>query len=292
MFEKLVQDINNRKEEEKFTLDISKNATINTGYFREQISSLDKIPDNELYLLVRETYKVILKDIMNRNDVQYIDTFTNAKFLTALIQVLSGVELEYEEKICCNKLAYDYLTLKNNDTSIKQLLYTVSKMVNRDKIPALLSFGIPENLAVQMALARYSSIKESINVKRLNFIITTSSKAIMTEQNIVWIYEKLFDNFTPIFEGTMFDVYDEEEEWVNDDIMEIYSTISLAVLTILNNMPSVNIRKVLISYSGDYQSLYSDNSNSYRFSLNALSADYNRIIAIVEALKAESIYVP
>ena len=89
-----------------------------------------------------------------------------------------------------------------------------------------------------------------------------------------------------------FFVYDDEEEWVTEEIMEIYSTISLAVLLILNNMTSDKIRKVLISYTGDYNALYSGNSNSYRFSMKAISTDYSRIIDVVEALKEEGIYVP
>ena len=292
MFEKFISDVNNRPEEEKVSIDISKNPAINKEFLRYQLNSLDTIPDNELFGIIKETYPHILEEIMSRNDAQYIDAFMKPKFLSAFIQVLSGVQLDLIQRTCCNKLAYDYFTIKNNDPYIKQMFYSLSKMVNRDIIPNLLSLGIPENLAVQIALARYSSTKENINVKRVNFIITTSPKEIMTLQTIIWIYEKLFDSFTPIFEGTMFDVYDDEEEWVTDDIMEIYSTISLAVLEILNNMPSINIRKVLISYTGDFETLYSKKPDSYRFSMSALSADYERITNVVDALRSEKIFVP
>lgn len=293
MFEKFISDISNAPEEKKVKIDISKNPAINKEFFTQQLDSLDTIPENQLCDLVKETYPYILEEIMARNDIGYINAFTNARFLSVLIQTLSSAEqLTLEQRICCNKLAYDYFTLKDKDQYIKQLLYTLSKMVNRDIIPGLLSLGIPENLAAHLALARYSSTDEVVNVKRVNFIITTSPKELMTLQNIIWIYEKLFDNFTRIFEGTMFDVYDEDEEWVTDDIMEVYSTISLAILEILNNMPSINIRKVLISYAGDFATLHSGKSNSYRFSLSSISQDYNRITDIVEMLKAEKIYVP
>ena len=293
MFDKIMSDLINQEEEPKdISINLSKSPAINRDFFKEQANSLDTISDRELYDIVKATHNSILEEIMSRNDAQYIDIFTNPRFLTTLIQVLGNVALDYEERVCCNKLAYDYFTLKNNDAYIKQLFYTLSKIVNRDKIPALLSIGLPENLAIQLALARYSSTREIINAKRVNFIITTSPKELMTEQNIVYIYEKLFDNFTPIFTATMTDVYDDEEEWVTEEIMEIYSTISLAVLLILNNMTSDKIRKVLISYTGDYNALYSGNSNSYRFSMKAISTDYSRIIDVVEALKEEGIYVP
>jgi len=294
MFEKFINDVKKQAEVEETTvsINISNNPALNKDYLRNRIDYIDSIEDDELYKIVKETHRSILEEIMTRNDSQYIDAFTNPKFLLALIRVLSNVTLDHSERVCCNKLAYDYFTLKNNDSYIKQLFYTLSKNVNRDKIPLLIAIGIPENLAIQLALARYSSNKENINVKRVNFIITSSPISIMNEQTIVYIYEKLFDNFTPIFSATMTDVYDDEEEWVTDEIMEIYSTISLAVLTILNNMPSDKIRKVLISYTGDYNSLYSGQTNASRFSLNALSSDYSRITAVVEALKEENVFVP
>lgn len=293
MFEKLVDDINNQTEEAKdISIDLAKSPAINRNFFKDQMEYIDTIRDRDLYNLVKEAHRSILEGIMTKNDTSYIDAFTNPRFLSALIQVLGNVTLDHEERICCNKLAYDYFTLKNNDSYIKQLFYNLSKIVNRDKIPSLLSIGVPENLAIHLALARYSSNKESINVKRVNFIITTSPKEVMTEQNIVYIYERLFDNFTPIFTATMTDVYNDEEEWVTDDIMEVYSTVSLAVLLILNNMTSDKIRKVLISYTGDYNALYSNRPNSKRFSLRSLSADYSRITSVVEALQEEGVYVP
>lgn len=296
MFEKLINDIeSNQKESPMVKIDLSKNPLVNKDFFRDRIQEIDIIQDKDLYDLVKESHKSILEDIMNRNDAQYIDAFTNPRFLSALIQVLRDTTLEYDERVCCNKLAYDYITLKNNDDYIKQLFYSLSKIVNRDKIPSLVAIGLPENLATYIALARYSSTKEIINMKRMNFILTTSPIELMTEQVIVHIYEVLVDRFTPLFVGTMFDVYDEDgpdEDWITDDIMEIYSTVSNAVLFILNNMTSDKIRQVLISYAGDYQALYSDKPNSYRFSMKCISGDFERIRNVLEALKLEGVIIP
>jgi len=292
MFESFIKDIKNTPNESKeMTIDIGNNPFINKDYFRYHLDNIDSISDSELFNTIRTGYTNILEETMN-NDTTHLKALTNPRFLSVFIQVVGSTQLDLLHRICCNKLAYDYFTTSDTDQYIKQLFYSLSKMVNRDIIPGLLSLGIPEDLAVQLALARYSSTKEIVNVKRVNFIITTSPKEIMTLQTIVWIYEKLFDSFTPLFEGTMFDVYNDEEEWVTEDIMEIYSTVSLAVLEIMNNMPSINIRKVLISYTGDFETLYSKTPGAYRFSMKALSADYERITNVVDSLRLENIYVP
>jgi len=249
-------------------------------------------PDNELYDILKTSYKYILKDIFDKKDTSYLDVFTTPRFISLLTQVLNSVVLTHYERITCNKLCYDYFTLKANDPYIKELLFILAKMVNKDKIPGLLGIGLPDNVATYMALARFSDSKETVNIKRLNFIIMTSSIHLMNPQMIVYIYEKLFDVASMFITQTMFDVFNDELEWVTDNIMEVYSNMSLAILVILNNLPSKVIRDILTSYTSEFTILYAGNMRAVRFSMRALSTDFNRIIAIAEQLEEEGIYVP
>ena len=130
---------------------------------------------------------------------------------------------------------------------------------------------------------------QSSNVKRLNFAIYHRYE-IMTEQIIIYIYEKLFDNFSDLFQATMLEVYSKEQQ--NDfgeNFMEVYGLVSLAILVFLNNMTSENIRKVLIRYEEELKLL------SYppvRFSLRALSNDYSRVLSMVDKLNMSGHYIP
>lgn len=296
MLDDFMKDLQTNATDKKLVdVNIMDTPVFNVQILYDKLSNIDSLSDKELYSILKIGYKELLEDIFKKDTPLYLSLLTNSKFITIFTQVMSTEMLDYDHTIYCNKIAYDYLTLSNNkDKYIEQLYYTLSKVVNRGIIPGLLSLGIPENLASYMALARYSSLKELINVERVNFIIVSSPKEVMTEQMIVWIYEKLFDRFTPLFEGTMFDVVkDEDDDQYNDDMLEVYSTISLAILDIMNNLPSQDIRKVLISYVGDYEILYrKPGEKTIRFSMRSLSDDYVRINQVVQALELENIYVP
>lgn len=293
MFENFVTQVMNKQEPEQINIGLYGNPVFNSELLKEQLYSLDTIPDRDLYNIVRASFDSILKDIFKKEDAKYLEVFTTPKFLTVLTQVVSTMQLTDQQRVYCNKLAYDYMTYPHEtDPYVKQLFLSLSRMINRNHISQLMAIGIQEDLASYMALARYSSENEGINVKRLNLIICTSPIELMTEQMIVYIYEKLFDRVTALFENIMFDVYDDEEEWATEEVMEIYSTVSLAILEIMNNMPSNDIRKVLISYTADFEALYNADMKKVRFSMKSISSDFSRISQVVEQLKAENIYVP
>lgn len=272
--------------------EVLNNPLFNPDGFRIKLSNMDNLTDRDLYNLIKENYETILSDIFMKENPSYIELFTNSRFLSIMIQVMSSIiDVPYNIRVYCNKLAYDYLTYneKSDDKYITQLFLSLSKTVNKMIIPTLIGLGLSEELASYLALARYSSLKEMVNVKRLNFVIMTSSTTVMTEQMIVNIYCKLFTKCTTLFEGTMFNVFKQHE--MNEDMDLIYSTISLAVLDVLNSMTTADIRSVLMSYAQDYSALYKN--TGVRFPIESISyVDYGRILDIVDALKAEQIYVP
>lgn len=290
-FIKEVKEHNPYVEPNMVHVNILGSPVLNLQVLKEKMMNINNLTDQQLYDLIMSSYDNILSDIFINGDTKYLEIFTHHRFLTILNQVMYKVNLSYDNRIYCNKIAYDYITLAGNpDQYTKDLLLALAKTVNRDLIPGLVGLGLSEDLATKLVLSRFSSKKELVNIKRLNFAICSSDSRVMTPQMIVWIYEKLIDNFTFLFEGTMFDLCDPRT--VTSEFSEIYSYISLAVLDILNNMPSENIKKVLSAYSGDFYSIMNTN-HCVRFSMQSLSMDYFRITQVVEYLKSvENIYVP
>ena len=102
---------------------------------------------------------------------------------------------------------------------------------------------------------------------------------------IIYIYEKLFDHVLPLFEGIMTDSIDDDADYMTDDMWLVYSNISLAILEIINNMPSEMIMTILRAYNETYYKLYGNVKP--RFNINGISDDYIRILRCLEFLKIQ-----
>lgn len=257
--------------------------------FKTSISSIPQMDENQLSNLVRNHLDSITSDILN-NDPSYSVILRDRKFVSAFVRTILNSPISFETRTACNKITYDYLTCPDSDNYIKDQYIMMSKVINSDVIGALRSIGLDDNTADILALCRYSSFNEKTNVKRLNFAMYQKPVQIMTEQMIVWIYEKLFTRISDLFYATMFEVYSPEQEDIfGENFMEIYGTVGLAVLLILNNMTSINIRKVLVGYSDEWQL---SRRPKTRFSLHSLSGDYSRILNVVDSLTSEGYIIP
>lgn len=292
-FDKFVQYEKTKPLSENVNLNISENPNINKGLLDSIINNgtINNYSDEELYELVSNNLRGLLLNIFERKDQRYIKMIISDRFLRILIQVVNTIDIDYMNKIYLNKLCYDYLTLDDNSKNniISDLIYHLAKITNKQHIPILVGVGIPEKIACYIVLSRFSTNNEFINIKRMNFVIMTANIDI-TEQMIVNIYENLFDRVTQLFEATMLDVIDTNEEWYNDDIDERYSLITLALLDILDSLPTDAIHRVLDDYVRLYNTSYS--GRPVRCDLRCLSGDYTRIRDIAEDMYNRGIRLP
>lgn len=279
----------------KDTVDISvsDNPNINKSLLDSIINNgtITNYSDEELYALVSNNLRGLLLNIFERKDQKYIKMIISDRFLRILIQVVNTIEVDYMNKIYLNKLCYDYLTLdeESKNVVISDLIYHLAKITNKKHIPILIGAGIPEKIACYIVLSRFSTNNEFINVDRMNFVIMTAN-IDFKEQMIVDVYQNLFDRVSQLFEATMLDVIDTNEEWYTEEIDERYSLITLAVLDILNSLPSDAIRRVLDDYVKVYHTLFTGKPT--RCDLRSLSGDYERIRVIVEEMYNSGIKLP
>lgn len=284
----------NRQEFKQTTdINVANNPSINTNLLDTIINNgtLNYYSDEQLFVLLSSNLRGFLLNIFERKDQRYINMIISERFLKVLIEVVRHIEVDYMDKIYLNKLCYDYLTcddhFKNN--IINDLIYTLAKITNKKHIPLLVGCGIPEKIACYIVLSRFSSNNEFVNVTRMNFVIMTAN-INFTEQMIVDVYQNIFERVTYLFEATMLDVPDTNEEWYTEEIDERYSLITLAVLDILNSLDSAAIRRVLNDYVEVYYT--SHRGKKTRCDLRSLSADYERIRNIVEDMYVQGIRIP
>lgn len=315
VLDKFIQEVQTAPEptKEMVQMDLINNPKINKDLLKQKIVHNVEMTDEELMVLLNESYEDILMCIFELDDLQYLQFVTTPRFISNLTKIISSniKTIQHQTKIHINKLVYDYITRHTKDANpadteyMNTLMVNLAKIVNETHIRALIGVGVDINTADFLALARFSSINESVNIRRVNFIICTTldkmydvagdneTERIKAEQLIVNIYTKLFDRVTTLFEATMFDVYNLEEPWVTDAISEMYSLTTSAVLDILDNMTSPNIRTVILSFVNDYMSTFGPRGYNPRISLRTLSADYSRIKFVVEGLiNDEKICVP
>ena len=148
-------------------------------------------------------------------------------------------------------------------------------------------------------IARYSSFNPEICVKRVNHILITQPKAVMSFEMIIEIFRIIYSErsvWGMMFQYFMFDVipeyneYDMNAHWVTEEVEEINSTINLAILEILNSEPYDVIRAALLNYAGIYS--MKRYKMPIRFTMRRLSDDYSRINDMVMMLSSEQIFVP
>jgi hypothetical protein len=270
---------------EYFATNLDSNPFLNRDAFKEKMDHLDDLSDEELKTLVKNSYTTILQHINNRTDMSYIKSFSSARFINILCNVLSDrihqypyKPLETEIIMCCNKLAYDYITLKDKtDDSLTGNFLILAKIVNKFPIEMICRFGIDSDLAATLALARYSTFEEAVNIRRLNFIIVQQPPQTMTLQKVIGIYEALFNNIRDLFIYTFIDNYDAWFEQLKeydpeciDSVYKMYIREADAVMCILNSTDKNIIKHVLRELMATcfYKHLTSDD---LRYSLRSIA---------------------
>jgi hypothetical protein len=278
--------------------------TFNQSVFVQTIDSIPQMNDVDLRKFIQQHFNSIMHNtFFSQDSTRYVLLFRDIRFLDAFIDVL--IRMQYFEKdtvIECNTICYHYITLSNSDKDphVLSRMIRISNIINRSGLPHLLGLGLGENLASMLLIARYSDLDLNICVKRVDFIIITQPKELMNQKMITEVFKSLFnpmEEFPRIFPYFMLDVLPDYNEnnpntlWVTDEIDEVNSVMNLAILDILDNLPSQLIRNTLVNYAEGYRIV---NSNKrVRFSMQRLSDDYYRINDVVNALaERELIFVP
>ena len=266
----------------------------NLGSITSRLFKLENMSDQDLYNLVSKSYQYLLDEMFIAKNVELINfLYTNPRFIMTFNNVLSrpDIKLTYLQTVYCNRLAYDFFTARGDkDKYIRALLVNLIKTVNRAINPSLIGLGLNEELASYLTNARYSSLKENIQVKRLNVIIMQQSSEVMTVQMIVDIYGKLFDRITPLFDGIMYD-YWPNDQFINPEMEDIYATINVAILEIVNNLPDNIMYHLLRNFHETYHMVNSD--KKVRFNIYSFcKEDYPRLDYTLELLRREGIVLP
>ena len=215
-----------------------------------KIRNIDNIDDNHIKDIIKRQHSLILNydlflmDSETRKEAQTL--FSNKRFLSNLLDIIGLLDISYHEKICLNKLAFDYYQNDIKDPEVSNLLFQLTKEVNmRDVV--VLSGILGMSGAKTLAMIRNSSFKEEKCIHRVNTYIIKCGMNLST-QSIINIYCFLFDRFSTLFNYTMLESAPSELSLTPNELNN-YNSISLAIIAILDSMTSNDILAVVRNYA-------------------------------------------
>lgn len=215
-----------------------------------KIRNIDNIDDNHIKDIIKRQHSLILNydlflmDSETRKEAQTL--FSNKRFLSNLLDIIGLLDISYHEKICLNKLAYDYYQNDIKDQEVSNLLFQLTTAVNGKDV-VVLSGILGMSGAKTLAMIRNSSFKEEKCIHRVNTYIIKCGMNLST-QSIINIYCFLFDRFSTLFNYTMLESAPPELSLTHSE-MDNYNSISLAIITILDSMTSNDILTVVRNYA-------------------------------------------
>ena len=250
----------------------------------KKIKNIDNLNESEIKkIIIRQhsmilNYDLFLMSNETRQDAQTL--FKSEKFLKCFLDVIRLISLSSHEKICINKLAYDYyINPYGCDPRVCDLLYQLTTEVNGREVIVLSGIlGLRD--AQILSMIRNSTFNIEKAVHRVNtFLVKCNNDLSVT--NIVNIYCHLFERFTDVFIYTMME---SQPNSMTPLMKKKYDNISIAILEMMNSLTSSDIRKVLYDY-GYILSMVKVNTK-IRFALRTAER-YNRIISVIKSIEIQ-----
>ena len=279
------------------------------------IEDRNNMSDSELRYFIQNNFLAIMNNVFDRSvGSKYISAFQDSRFLDAFIDVISNMQyFDSDVIVRINLLAYHYATKIDPKPEITRRMLRMSSIVNRYKIIAMKKFNMPEDLERYLLIARYSDFNLNICVKRVDLMMISSPKMYnllefgnyyeASENSIHYMSNILMELYKPeewiyVLPYMMTDVLPDNDDtpqtqWITPEVEAVDSTISLAILHILDTMieSSTRLRGILVSYAEGYRIM--NLRQKTRFSFQSISYDYPRIKNVLYELEnEEKIYVP
>ena len=270
--------------------------------FTKDFHSIDLDNQEEMYDYMICNVKDIFKTFSSSKEL--CDGLYIKNFLNAIYDVITqNPEFTFtpEEVFGFNDAAYLYLIncnyskqTKDEIRESKDKLFIISHIIIPAEYDNLKIFenSFSSDFLNEIFIARNSSKKETINIRRVNFMVFTSLNPWQYEDlDIMDLYRNLFwDKIRELFLVSMFDVYDENENWYTHTIAEMDGWVTNCIIYLLNELPVSVIKDTIIKYS--QQCLIKQaRPTDVRCSLRALSTDYSKVKFVAEELYEAGYYI-
>lgn len=237
-----------------------------------ELLSRIKMSDNpeELASLIGDNIDALVAYIYNSNGGdQNIEVLYNLKAVQVMAEKFSKMkQVNGYTQYYLNTLLFHILNVTPDIGDLELGVYRgLICELNKDMIQRLQrnnhKDGIKKPLSIKdsiyIAMCRYSCPINFLirGVERVNFAIANfdDGEDVYTEQMLVYIYEDLFDNITPLFLGTMYKCVEFMNEYQECNQQVLWNQVN-AVMSILNFQDYDTITHTLYEFAQKFISHY------------------------------------
>lgn len=298
--------------------DPTQSPMFNYAILFKTIDDRDDMTDTELRYFIHNNFQAIISNVFDAAvSNKYINAFRDPRFVDAFIDVVSRVQyFGADMTIRINLIIYHYCTQAESkkNPEVQNKMLKLGSIVNANRAVALKKYRLPPNFENSLLIARYSDFNMNICVKRVDLLLVTSRQLMdllgldelyeVSQKPIDFLADLLvdlygLDDWNQVLPYYMTDVLPTADDnnpntqWVTPDVEIMDSTLSLAVLQVLDTKieTSEKLRAILVSYAEGYRIM--NYKKPTRFSLRCISGDFPRLRNMVEYLaENEKIYVP
>ena len=257
----------------------------------DKIVNIDELDKEEIKNIIIRQHKLILNYdlfLSSKKTRSYAQTlFSDIKFLEIFYSIIGLLQLSEHEMKCINKLAYDYYILPNKDPKVSELLLMICNSTNNVEVIKL-SSRLSIKDARTLSMISRSTFRVEKRIRRVNNFLVKCT-ADLSAQAIVDIMFILYDRFTDPIIYTMLEA---KPDNLTPEQSLKFDTISSVIITILDNMTSANIKKVLYDYAFTLRHSYQNNTK-VRFSMKSIPNQRIRsIIQEIEEDPIDQLFIP
>lgn len=220
-------------------------------YF-EKFKELDKMTDEEIFYELQDCLKYMLKDTKD-NKPETLRYFANPRVLKALFNLSSRVKFS-DENICeLNRIfnLYREIPPQLQSQEVLNFMHNISKQMVKGYVRDITTMtGISDKHAIGIANAMMTGEYSLENVINMNIVILDIKKELLTQQNIIFIYETFNEKLSMsdlLLSVMVVGFY--PQAIFNKEVLEKFDMITKAVLTILEQQQFDDVYQVLKQYT-------------------------------------------
>lgn len=276
----------------------------NPKVFYQRFYNFKTMSQEEKFKLVADTYEIVLKYASHNSSKDELEVvyqlFSDADYVSVLGDVLNQIYLNTELITNCNRILYDmgYGKIKEEnvvDDAMEAYQNKLAYAVNKEMIRQISGLNVPDSNKDLGKIAVWANSQEFSfnNVKRLNRHLVYEGWKQCDEYFLVALYQEIFPSMTILTEGIMFDVWSMSQvQALKEDQQNVFYSINLALLDMLEQCTTAILTQVLRSYSTDWVGIIRNNIPYPRFSMILSEADFPRLTSTIKMLEARGIYMP